>query len=151
MGFTFDYFVASMRCTKCGVVSPADESTKMTTHVRDEPSLARLGVGAPVVLPAEMEELGYYTVKRPAAGEAVNLLQKWRCPTCRFAGNWAEIAIESGAIARIEAIAAIDRARLAKAHFITNDCIDLAAELTGRSYEELVDENVVEILKRALK
>jgi hypothetical protein len=41
----FDYFVAAMKCPSCGTVSPADTSTNMQTHLRDDARGIELGVG----------------------------------------------------------------------------------------------------------
>jgi hypothetical protein len=68
-------------------------------------------------------------VSEPAPGEAIRLLEVWRCPTCGRGDNWALITITGTRITSIEAVV-LDRAMLKRAHFISDQCFILAAQLS---------------------
>jgi hypothetical protein len=150
MGYSFDYFVAALRCPVCGQVSPADESTNMQTKIRDQPELAYLGVGHPLhIRPEQMQQSGYLTVRWPQPGEAVRILETWECPSCGTTFNWAEIVVADGAIASITE-AVLSRETLERIHFISDDAMYVAADLAGVPFTDIVGADAVQILRDRL-
>ena len=151
MGYRFDYLVAELPCGRCGTVSPADESTEMTTRLRDDPQLAYLGVGdaLPVDTPNVLRS-GYVLLHEPAPGEPVILLHRWTCPACGYPYNWAEVVVDGGVIAAIRAVE-LNRDTVARAHFAVDDVREIAADLAGRrSPLGLSDDEAVRILRATL-
>jgi rubredoxin len=150
MSYKFDYFVAHLTCPNCGAVSPADQSTNMVTAIRDEPELAWLGVGDALhVRPEAMNDRGYLTIRAPRTGEPIRILQTWECPSCGQGFNWAEVVVRDDVIESIQAVP-LTRETLERAHFIDDEAIGVAAVLIGQSYADLVNEDVVQILKDRL-
>lgn len=146
-GFTYDSFVARLRCPVCGEICPADDSSGMQTAARERPELAWLGVGSPIAIePARLTERGYLAV-RPVA-EPVRLLQQWSCPTCGSL-DWAEITVRAGVIESITATP-LDRAALGRAHFIDAEAKGVAAALAGRDFADVPASEVVDLLERLL-
>lgn len=146
-GFTYDCFVAELRCPKCGEVCPADDSSGMQTAVRAQPELAWLGVGSPLsIQPDELGERGYIPVQ--AHGEPTRLLQQWSCPSCGSL-NWAEITVRGGRIDSISATS-LDKAALARAHFIDSEAKGVAAALADRTFGDVATSEVVGLLKQFL-
>jgi hypothetical protein len=145
-----DYFVAALRCAVCKRTSPPDRSTNMSTHLRVDADNSMLSVGSRLeVDPAYVGESGYLHVG-PHEGGELRLLETWDCPSCG-ALNWAEVRIADGAIAKIEAVE-LTRARLAGAHFISDQAELLAARLAGRPALEFEREgaDAVAILRQRL-
>jgi hypothetical protein len=148
MGYTLDFFVAELRCPRCGNVSAADGATNMQTKIRDEPELAFLGVGSAFECdPATIPDAGYYPVQPP--GDTIRIVDTWACPACDFYPNWAEIVVRDG---RIESITAVplNRETLDRVHFITEDVYDIAADLAGRKYPDVAADEVVPLLRQLL-
>jgi hypothetical protein len=150
----FDWFVASLACPACGTVSPPTSATNMQTHLRDNADGSELAVGAELdaldVRLADILNSGYQLIAEPPPGEPSRLLESWRCPTCGR-DNWALIAIANARIASIEAVV-LDLATLNRAHFISDQCFVLAAQLSGIAAGELSNGTVssVEILRQRL-
>jgi hypothetical protein len=149
MCYTFDLFVAELRCPRCGHVSAADDSTEMQTKIRDERERAWLGVGSALEIdPATVPDRCYFPVQPP--GDTIRILQIWSCPNCRFYPNWAEIVVRDG---RIESITAVplDRETLERIHFIDEDVDGVAAMLAGRDTLDVArNEDVVSLLRQLL-
>jgi rubredoxin len=150
MGYSFDYFVGNLKCPVCGAVSEADESTNMQTYIRDEPDLAYLGVGHPLEIKTEtMKDKHYLTIRLPQPGEEICLLDIWECPICGHPFNWAEIVILDGIINTVKAVP-LNREVFEKANFISQECISVVAELTGRSFRDLIGTDLVYLLRERL-
>jgi uncharacterized protein (UPF0212 family) len=150
MGYSLDYFVGNLQCPVCGNVSEADDSTNMWTYIRDEPELAYLGVGHPLMIRSEaMEERGYLTVQPIHPGQEIRILQTWECPFCGKSFNWAEIVIREGVIETISAVP-LNREVLERANFISTESVDVAAKLTNSSIADLNIAEVVPILLEQL-
>jgi hypothetical protein len=148
--FTFDNFVARLKCPNCGAISPEDISTFMQTHIRDEPSLAYLGVGHPLRVPlADIDERGYITVRQPCPGQDIRILQTWSCPTCKIWPHWAEVVVHDDVIQSIEPVS-LTRSVLDRVHFIEDEARDVAAAVTGQSYADIEREDVVPTLLKVL-
>lgn len=149
MTYTLDYFVAALQCPHCGTSSPVDDSTNMATYIQDQPELTYLGVGHPLKIETEkMRERGYLTIQTIQSDKPIGILQLWECPTCGQT-NWAEILIQNDVIANISAVT-LDRVALERDHFIHDESKGLVAALTERSYFDISDEEVVQILKKLL-
>jgi rubredoxin len=149
-GYTFDHIVARLRCPVCGAVSPADDSTEMTTKLRPEPELAFLGIGDRLDFDARNAAAGGYIVlAEPDQGEEVVLLHTWTCPTCGTAFQWARIVVRDGVIAEIDPIA-LDHQAIDRANYIVDDAKLVAAELDGRSPLELSDADAARALRDRL-
>lgn len=147
MDYTLDYFVGTLECPVCGTVSEADESTNMQTYIRSQPKLAYLGVGHPLeIYPEMMKDSGYLTIQLPQPDQEIRILQTWECPSCGSPFNWAEIMVINGVIERIVAVE-LNGKVLEQAHFISNECVSVAADLTGRSFPDLVGADLVQILR----
>jgi hypothetical protein len=151
MGYTFDWFVAEMRCPRCGAVSPADETTGMQTGIQDQPQLAFLGIGDYVTFDfSKAGERGYVVLHEPRRGEPIVLLTTWDCPTCDKPQNWARVVIQDGRIVSIEATA-VTSEQIEEAHLISDDCIDIVKELVDEPYDTLVDQDLAPLLRDALR
>lgn len=148
MRHSLDYFVGRLRCPNCDRVSEPDHSTNMATRIRREPELAYLGVGHPLdIHPDSMRDAGYVTVRCPAPGEAVHILQNWDCPFCGRGFHWAEIVVRDGTIAEVTAVP-LDAGSLNRANFISED----AASLIDLPYTEalhLPDAEFAQLLMKA--
>ncbi len=132
----YDYFVAPLRCPRCGVLRPADSTTDLQTHVRDDADGRELPVGTVLdpleVRPEDLVSSGYLPTGRAAEDARALLLDLWQCPSCGRGDNWAAIELRDGTITSIEAVT-LDQDVLARADFISDQCAILAGELTGRS------------------
>jgi len=144
----YDTFMAALRCPVCGRISPADDTTNMTTKLRDEPdgSLFRVG-DALAIHHATMEDSGYYAVQPPA--EPVRIGQIWECPYCHHYPNWAEIVVGDGRIVSMEAIG-LDHATLDRLHYLDEDVFYTAETLASRDLRELPRNELVPLLRRLL-
>lgn len=135
----YDYFVAALRCPECGHVSPADSSTNLQTHLRDDADGRELPVGFEFdryeVRAEDVTSSGYLPVAPPPADGTATLLETWECPACR-AANWAAIELVDGSIVAIEAVV-LDRLALARAHFISDQCTVRAAQVSDVPLAEL--------------
>lgn len=153
MPYSYDFFVANLKCPVCGETTPADTSTNMQTYLRDEPEMASLTVGDPLALDPERirrgEYDGYYSVRAPEPGEPIRILQTWECPSCDSPANWAEIVVRAGLIDSIDAVN-FDREPFERSHLISNDAISIAADLTGKPFSQLVEEDIVQLLREKL-
>ncbi len=143
---SYDTFVAELECPQCGSLSPPDGSTGMQTYIRSDPQRHDLGVGDAVEV--DLADSGMLEI-RPAE-EPLHLLVPWECPACGASSNWAEIVIEDGVIAAIEAVA-LDAASFARAHSISRDCDSLAAELAGVPIAEMALRDPLPILREAFE
>lgn len=141
----FDWFVAPLRCPACGAVSPPTSVTNMQTHLRDDANGSELAVGADLdaldVRTGDILSSGYQLVSEPTPSEAIHLLEVWQCPSCGRGDNWALIVIGGSKITAIEAVT-LDRAMLERAHFISDQCFVLAAQLSDVSAADLSAGNV---------
>lgn len=153
MAHAYDFFVASLVCPVCGQTSPSDTSTNMQTYLCDEPDMASLKVGNRLILNAqricEKEVDGYQVVKGPEPDESIRILETWACPSCCAQANWAEVVIHNGVIQSICAIT-FDREHFERSHLISNECISIAAERSGKSFNELVRLDLVTVLRDTL-
>jgi len=151
----FDWFVAPLRCPACGAVSPPTSVTNMQTHLRDDANGSELAVDTELdTLDVRRDDIlnsAYQLVSDPAPGEPIRLLEIWRCPSCGRGDNWAIITISGSRITEIEATT-LDRATLEQAHFISDQCFVLAAELSGLPATDLSSGVVscVEVLRQRL-
>jgi hypothetical protein len=129
----YDWFVAALRCPACGAASPPTSATNMQTHLRDDADGSELAVGAELdpldVRTDDILNSSYQLVSEPAPGEPIRLLEVWRCPTCGRGDNWALVTIDGTRITSIEAVV-LDRTMLERAHFISDQCFILAAQLS---------------------
>jgi hypothetical protein len=150
-GYRFDYLVAELPCPACGGTTPADGSTEMITRLRDEPSLAYLGVGAELPTDVHRARLADYLVLRePRNGEDVVLLHTWVCPACNRSFLWARVVVRDGRIASIEP-ATLDAATVRGANYIVEDAKWIAAELLGvASPLEVSEADAVTALRERL-
>lgn len=153
MPHTYDFLVARLTCPVCGKASPADVSTNMQTYLRDDPDMASLEVGEP--LPIEPERIrrngydGYLAVKVPQPGDPIRILQTWECPSCGMPANWAEVVIRNGVIESMTAVE-FDREHFERSNLVANDVISIAADLTGKPFSELVEQDLVQLLRDKL-
>lgn len=152
MAYSYDFFVAEMKCPVCGTVSTADDSIEMCTYIRDEPNAEHLGVGSPLQIKREDIEQnrveGYLKVKTPEPDEPIRLLNPWRCPTCG-SYNWAQIEVRDGIIPSIVPVP-LNLATLEHSHLISNEANFVAASLTNSSASEMIGKNTVQILRKRL-
>jgi hypothetical protein len=125
----------------------------MQTYLRDEPDMASLKVGDALPLDAERirrrDYNGYLTVNVPEPGAPVRILQTWECPSCGAPANWAEIIVRDGIIDSIDA-APLDREHFERSNLLSDDAISIAADLTGKPFSELVEQDIVELLRGRL-
>lgn len=151
----FDWFVAPLRCPACGAVSPPTSVTNMQTHLRDDADGSELPMGTDLdpldVRRDDILSSAYQLVSEPVPGEPIRLLEIWRCPSCGRADNWALVTISGSRITAIEAVI-LDRAMLERAHFISDECFVLAAELSHLPTADLASGEIssVEVLRQRL-
>jgi hypothetical protein len=152
----YDYFVAELRCPRCGTINPTTAYTNLQTHIRGggaDGSELTVGTAlAPVYLTTHhLVSAGYALITPPTAADSLRLLDVWICPVCNTE-QWAMIEIDSGRIARIEAVV-MNRATFEAANFIDDTHAELlAAELLGIPVAEFSERklNSVEILLQQL-
>jgi hypothetical protein len=153
MPHTYDFFVAILKCPVCRKISPADTSTNMQTYLRDEPDMASLKVGDPLAINPERirrgEYDGYLTVKVPELNESIHILQTWECPYCGSPANWVDVVVRNGLIDSIDDVK-FDREHFEKSHLVSNDAISIAGDLTGKPFNELVEIDLVQLLRDKL-
>lgn len=145
--FTLDYFVAELRCPRCGFVSRADDSTGMQTYIRTEPQLAWLKVGDPLEIDlSAVNGRGYLIVQPPE--DPVRILQSWSCPSSGSI-NWAEVVVRDG---RIESITAVplDQSTLDRLHLLDAEAKGLAAALSDREFKDVSNNEVITLLRQRL-
>jgi hypothetical protein len=131
----YDYFVAELRCPRCGTVNSATANINMQTHIRDDADGSSLAVGYlfdPVDLKTEnVLSSGYALVSPPAVAGTLRLLDTWTCPACETE-QWAAVEIVNGRIERIEAVP-MNRATLEATNFIS----DVNAELLAAALMDM--------------
>jgi hypothetical protein len=140
----YDYFVAAMKCPNCGTVSPADASTNMQTHVRDDASGIEIGVGFQLdpleVRDQDLEASGYLPVGCGRTDDRVRLLNQWTCPTCDHE-NWGRVTLVGTEVVAIEGVP-LDQATLAGAQFIAQSCYVDAARVSDIPVRDLLEGKV---------
>lgn len=140
----YDYFVAALTCPSCGSVSPADSSTNMQTHVRRNAEGMEIPAGYQLdaidMQDDRIRGAGYLSIDGTRADRKIRLLEQWECPTCGHE-NWSRVTIDQGMIVTIESIT-LDRATLATAQFITENCFLLAARLSGIAANDFMTGSV---------
>jgi hypothetical protein len=146
VSYSFDVFVAVMKCFNCNRVSLADESTNMQTYLRDKPQLENLGIGM-FVGEHRDEADGYLKISNP--NETVTLLDTWDCSYCNHR-NWAKITIEKGLITDIMAVK-LDRSSYNESNYISQGVSSDAMYLSGNDYATVKNNGVLETLEEYLK
>ncbi|HEU4734437.1 MAG TPA: hypothetical protein VFT22_41390 [Kofleriaceae bacterium] len=140
----YDYFVAALKCYHCGVVSTADSSTNMQTHLRDDSSGIEIGVGfrlAPLeVREQDIVSSGYLGTARASTDGRTRLLETWQCPTCGHE-NWGRVTLAGVDVVAIESVV-LDRATLECAQFISDGCYALASKLSGIPARDLMEGKI---------
>ncbi len=153
----YDYFVAELRCPRCGTTNPTTAYTNMQTHIRGGGADgSELSIGTqlrPAYLTAEhLESAGYALIAPPSHANSLRLLDVWICPACNTE-QWAAIDIVAGRIDRIQAVT-MNRATFEAANFIDDVHAELlAAELLGIAWAEFSERKLssVEILRQRLE
>ena len=143
----YDYFVAALRCPNCNVMSTADSSTNMQTHMRDDASGIEIGVGFRFV-PLEVRDQdiassGYLATGRASTDGRTQLLETWRCPACGHE-NWGMVTLAGVEVVAIESTESIvlDRATLEHAQLISDGCYALASKLSGIPARDLMEGKI---------
>lgn len=145
MGYRYDFFVAPLRCPRCGTTWPADAPTCIQTAARRDPQLTDIAVGDEIDVPVEdMVERNYVALRHGEPGPIV-LLETWDCPNCGL--QWARIEIEGGIVTSITSVE-LDREIIAGATYASPDIVDYLKEVTGMSYDELMDADFAALLRR---
>jgi hypothetical protein len=149
VGYSFDTFVAAMKCFNCNLISPADESTNMQTYLRDNPQLENLSIGSYVGDSFNEMRDKHYLILRETQDEQVILLDTWNCPFCGQA-NWASIKIVRGTIADIQSVE-INQNVLSHANFVSIEISGIAMDLSGKDYKSVNRDGILETLIQYLK
>ncbi|HEX3483285.1 MAG TPA: hypothetical protein VHT91_50080 [Kofleriaceae bacterium] len=151
----YDYFVAELRCPRCGATISISENINMQTHIRADADGSALGVGYsfdPEDLTTEhLFSAGYALISPPLHPGSMRLLDLWICPADQTE-QWAMIEIVAGRIDNIEAVD-MNRATFEKANFISEGNADFLAEaIAGISQSEIAERKLssVEILRQNL-
>jgi hypothetical protein len=144
VNYSFDFFVAHMKCFNCGQVSPADDTTDMQTYIREEKTnLDYLTIGTK--LGSTKEEIdGYLKVSSP--NPDVTLLDTWDFPNCGYR-NWARIKIVDELITSIDSVE-FNRETLSQANFVSRNAAAEAMTLSGKNYETVLKNGILETLER---
>ena len=119
-------------------LSPDNSRVAFTKRERDEEG---------ELTPAHMELSSYHLIQIPASS-TIRILESWECPNCP-GPKWATIEIGGGVIRAIVATR-VDRSTFEASHYISHEAIDIAKYLTSLPYDELVDLDIVEILREKL-
>ena len=129
---SLDRFVAWLRCMGCGIVT-RDATSGCATYLHRNAGQGRLlRVGDRFDLGPSSDSLEYYVIARqPADDEGVHLLEGWECPHCESL-NWAEVVLRDSLVSSVWSVA-LSSEVLERAHYVTSECLDLAAKLSGRS------------------
>jgi rubredoxin len=149
MPYGFDYFVGNLLCPVCGFISEADESTNMQTYIRNEPELAYLGIGSDLKFTDIINSKDYLVNRIPNPDEEIRILEIWECPSCGKPFNWGEVVVHNEVITNISAVI-FDRETFNRANLVSRWCISVAEDLTGRTYQELLKEDLIQILRERL-
>lgn len=144
-----DLFIGRLRCMSCRAVTH-DASSGCESFLRGGVRGETFHVGSEFVFRHEDVAADYYIrTKRPSPGEAVHILEGWECPRCRGL-NWAEVVIRDTLVSSVWSVA-LSPHTLERAHYVTSECVDLVARLTGRPTWALLHEEVFELLVHTLK
>lgn len=139
-----DTFVGRLRCHKCGQVTQ-DASAGCETFLRDQPDGTVFSVGSHFAFdPVRIARDYYAYAMSPARDESVHIIEGWECPGCS-AVNWAEICVRDEIVESVWSVA-LSRDTLERAHYVTSECVELAAQITGRPAWSLLGDDVFEIL-----
>lgn len=139
-----DTFVGRLRCMACGIVT-ADHRSACETFLRGQPEGRVFGVGSRLEFDHDSVAVDYYArAIPPAPGTAVHVLEGWECPHCEEV-NWAEIVIRDSLVSSVWSVA-LSRGALERAHYVTSECVELAARITGRPAWSLLRDDVFEVL-----
>jgi len=139
-----DHFVGHLRCHECGGIT-CDASAGCETFLRPNPDGTVFTVGRSFAFdPADVARDFYAHAMPPASDEPVHIVEGWECPRCS-AVNWAEIVVRDDTIASIWSVM-LSRDVLERAHYVTSECVELAARITGRPAWSLLGDDVFEIL-----
>lgn len=139
-----DTFIGRLRCMSCGIVT-ADERSACETFLRGGARGEVFSVGSRLDLAHDEVAVDYYArAIRPRPNVPVHVIEGWECPHCE-AVNWAEIVIRDSLVSSIWSVA-LSRLALERAHYVTSECVELAARLTGRPAWSLLRDDVFEVL-----
>jgi hypothetical protein len=136
----YDYFVGTMTCSSCGTVSPATSATNLQTYIRHNARGIEIPIGYELdprdILDENIESSGYLPIHLDRAEGQTRLLDTWTCPTCSHE-VWARVTLDGTRVAAIEGVT-LDRATLASAQFITENCFITAAQISGIPAQDLM-------------
>lgn len=139
-----DSFVGRLRCMSCGIVT-SDQSSACQTFLRDVPRGEEFRVGQRFEFDHTEIMADYYArATRPAVDSPTHIIEGWECPHCE-AVNWAEIVLRDSLVSSVWSVA-LSRAALERAHYVTSECVELAARMTGRPAWSLLGDDVFEVL-----
>ncbi len=140
-----DRFVGHLRCHDCGAVT-TDGDSGCETFLRAESDGTRFTVGDSFTFDPTGVRQSYYVYGIPAGRhESTHIVEGWECPECE-AVNWAEIVVDPTERIRSVWSVSLSREVLERAHYVTSECIEVAARLSGRPAWTLDDGEVFEIL-----
>ena len=128
----------------CGTVSRPDTSTQCETFLHSTPNGRHIRVGdhiGPVMTSARSD---YYATSKDDDGGDLHVLEGWECACCNGV-NWAEIVIADEHVKSIWSVK-LNQDALGRAHLISSESVEIAAELTGRPPWTLLDEDILTIL-----
>lgn len=146
MGYSYDFFVAKMKCFNCERISPDDESTNMQTYIRDVPNLENLKIGS-LIGQHVNEADGYLKISQPH--EKIVLLDTWNCTYCGYR-NWARIVVIDNVIKSIESTK-LEINEYRTANYISQEASNDAAYLSGYDYETVEKNGVLKVLAECLE
>ena len=139
-----DSFVGRLRCMSCGIVT-ADESSACETFLRADARGELFTVGSAFVVSHDEVAVDYYArAVRPDPVAPVHIIEGWECPHCEGT-NWAEIVIRDCLVSSIWSVA-LSRVALERAHYISSECVELVARITGRPAWSLLRDDVFDVL-----
>lgn len=143
-----DHFLGLLRCMSCGIIS-RDENAACETFLRNPSTGTAFRVGDAFTFDRDLVASDYYAHIDPQADtDDVHVIEGWACPHCT-AVNWAEITLRDERVASVWSIE-LSQPALERAHYVTSECVELAARITGRPAWALLGDNVFEILFEAL-
>lgn len=143
-----DFFVGRMRCLKCSYISRGDTATNCETFLRESPDGRAIRVGDNIGVLVDTARPDYYASQNLGNDGPLHVLEGWECPCCRSV-NWAEVVIRDEVVESIWSVKLTSDV-LQRAHLFSSECVEIAAELTGRPPWTLLDEDILAILAEHL-
>jgi hypothetical protein len=116
---TFDWFVAELKCPKCGKEHAANSRTNMQTKIDLNRWQNELGIGHHLSINYPITGWCYIEIRAPEDRDTFTLIEAWECSDCP-GYQLAVVEIIGSKIVNIEAIEP-SRENIEGANYVTDD------------------------------